>query len=53
MSKTKPAPVQEAKPADQVQEVQPQAGGSYLRQPDGSLLPNPAPDAPNETATQE
>lgn len=26
-------------------EVQPQAGGSYLRLPDGSLVPNDAPPA--------
>lgn len=52
MSKAKPAPAEPAaQPAAQpTHESQPQAGGSYLRQPDGSLVPA---DAPTEPAAKE
>ena len=30
---------------DQVQELNPQQGGSFLRQPDGSLVPATQPDS--------
>ena len=48
MATAKTAPTPHTKPAQP--EVLPQAGGSYIRQPDGSLIPAP-PAEPATTTT--
>lgn len=51
MSTKQPPPAPAPAPIDM--DALPPGGGSYTRQPDGTLVPNPAPATPATHATPE